>query len=53
MFSMGNEFWKYKGGEQIYRKGTHFRKILNWIEGLKKVALPFISAFCVSNKYTE
>nr|WP_321357131.1 Mut7-C RNAse domain-containing protein [uncultured Draconibacterium sp.] len=34
-FSMCNEFWKCKGCGQLYWEGTHFRKILNWIEGLK------------------
>ncbi|WP_204273651.1 Mut7-C RNAse domain-containing protein [Draconibacterium mangrovi] len=34
-FSMCNEFWKCTGCGQIYWEGTHYRKILKWIEGLK------------------
>jgi len=34
-FSMCNEFWKCTGCGQIYWEGSHFSKILNWIEGLK------------------
>jgi len=34
-FSMCNEFWKCDGCGQIYWEGTHYRKILKWIEGLK------------------
>lgn len=34
-FSMCNEFWKCKGCGQIYWEGTHFSKILKWIEELK------------------
>ena len=35
-FSMCNEFWKCSGCGQIYWEGTHFEKILRWIENLKK-----------------
>ncbi len=34
-FLMCNEFWKCKGCGQIYWEGTHFSKIIDWIEGLK------------------
>ncbi|MCY1718997.1 hypothetical protein OU798_01500 [Prolixibacteraceae bacterium Z1-6] len=34
-FTTYNEFWKCKGCGHIYWEGTHFKKILKWIEGLK------------------
>uniref|UniRef100_UPI0032164056 Mut7-C RNAse domain-containing protein n=1 Tax=uncultured Draconibacterium sp. TaxID=1573823 RepID=UPI0032164056 len=35
-FFMCDEFWKCRGCGQIYWEGSHFKKILKWIERLKK-----------------